>query len=62
MKVDITLEDFPNDRANCGNCTRRGGACARTKNDKRVHNGCLYGIGGEVTGVIYRCPHYTGAF
>ena len=60
MKVDITLDDFPQDRANCGNCTRKGGACVRSKNNKTQHNGNLYGFNSEVTGVIYRCVNYTG--
>lgn len=61
MNVQITLEDFPQDRANCGNCTRNGGACARSKGDKTIHNGNIYGHG-EVCGVIYKCVHYTGRF
>lgn len=61
MNVQITLEDFPQDRANCGNCTRNGGACARSKNDKTIHNGNIYN-NGEACGVIYKCVHYTGRF
>ena len=61
MKVPpIQLEDFPADKANCGNCTRMGGACPRQKSNKRQHNGNLYGFNGEVAGVIYCCPNYTG--
>ena len=63
MKVPIpTLEDFPVDRANCGNCTRKGGYCPRNKSNKQQHNGLLYGFNKEVTGIIYRCINYTGAF
>lgn len=62
MRVLITLEDFPQDSANCGNCTRKGGACERTKNNKQQHNGYRFGIGGEPTGIIYRCPNYTGRY
>ena len=47
MRVLLTLEDFPQDSANCGNCTRKGGACERTKNNKQQHNGYLFGIGGD---------------
>lgn len=61
MNVQITLDDFPQDRANCGNCTRKGGACARSKSDKTIHNGNIYNHG-EVSGVIYKCIHYTGRF
>lgn len=62
MNVQITLDDLPQDRANCGNCTRKGGACARSVNNKTQHNGYLYGIGGEPTGIIYCCPNYTGRY
>ncbi len=63
MKIPIpTLEDFPSDRANCGNCTRKGGSCPRSKNNKQQHNGLLYGLNGEVSGIIYRCLNYTGPF
>ena len=63
MKVPpIQLEDFHADKANCGNCTRRGGACPRQKSNKRQHNGNLYGFNGEISGVIYCCPNYTGKY
>ena len=62
MNVQLTLEDFPQDRANCGNCTRKGGACARSKSDKTIHNGNIFGKNGEVSGVIYKCVHYTGKY
>ena len=62
MKVLITLEDFPQDEENCGNCTRKGGACERSRNNKTQHNGVLYGINGEPTGIIYKCVHYTGKY
>ena len=29
-------------------------------NNKNQHNGLLYGTNKEVTGIIYRCPNYTG--
>ena len=61
MNVQLTLEDLPQDRANCGNCTRKGGSCARTKSDKTIHNGNIYNHG-EVSGVIYKCVHYTGKY
>lgn len=62
MKIPIpTIDDFPSDRANCGNCTRKGGVCARSKSKQR-HNGLLMGYAGEVTGIIYCCPSYTGPY
>ena len=63
MKIStITLEDFKDDKANCGNCTRKGGACPRNKSNKQIHNGNIFGFNGEVVGIIYCCPNYTGAF
>lgn len=62
MKTIITLDDFPSNEANCGNCTRKGGGCLRSKSDKTIHNGYMYGIGGDPSGIIYRCPHYTGPY
>ena len=58
----LRLEDFPADNANCGNCTRRGWACPRQKSNKKQHNGNFYGFNGEVSGVIYCCPNYTGKY
>ena len=55
-------KNFPADKANCGNCTRKGGSCPRQKSNKRQHNGNLYGFNGEVSGVIYCCPNYTGKY
>lgn len=57
-----TLDDFPIDRKNCGNCTRKGVSCPRTKSDKTIHNGYLFNTCGEVSGIIYCCPHYTGIY
>ena len=62
MKIIPTIDDFPSDRPNCDNCTRKGGPCPRSKNNKQVHNGLLHGFNKEVTGIIYRCPNYTGPF
>lgn len=64
MKIPIpTLDDFPSDKANCGNCTRQGGGCPRNRNNKnKQHNGLLYGYDAEVTGIIYKCPNYTGVY
>ena len=62
MKVLLTLDDLPQDRANCATCTRKGGACLREKKDKRVHNGYIYGLTGEPTGFIAGCSHYTGKY
>ena len=58
----IALEDFPSDKKNCGNCTRKSGICPRTKSDKTQHNGYLFSQCGELSGIIYCCPHYTGIY
>lgn len=59
MNVPLELEDFPQDRPNCGNCTRRGGPCARS--EKQFPNGHIKNSQtGEICGIIYRCPNYTG--
>lgn len=56
-----TIEDFPADKANCGNCTRKGGACARS--EKRYPNGYLKNsLTREIGGIIYCCQNYTGRF
>ena len=61
MSTLLTMDDFPSDRKNCGNCTRKGGACPR--NEKRHPNGYVMNQGTkEVGGVIYCCPNYTGRF
>ena len=63
MKIPIpSMGDFPSGRPNCGNCTQSRSFCPRTKSNKQQHNGMLYGWNGEVTGIIYRCPHYTGPY
>lgn len=48
-----TIDDFPHDRANCGNCTRKGGACPRNKSNKQ-HNGLLFGYNKEIAGNTIR--------
>ena len=54
-----TIDDFPADKPNCGNCTRKGGACARS--EKRYPNGYVKSsVTGEISGIIYRCAHWTG--
>ena len=61
MNYIPTLEDFPHDKANCGNCTRKGGGCARR--EKQFPNGYIKNsLTGEIGGIIYSCPHYTGPF
>jgi len=61
MKVELTLEDFPSDKKNCGNCTRKAGVCPRRK--KSNQNGyVMNSVTGEVGGIIYCCPNYTGHF
>lgn len=63
MRADLTLEDFPSDRASCATCTRTGGVCPRNNQNKnKQHNGILYGIANEPAGIIYRCTHYTGKY
>lgn len=61
MRVIPSIEDLPRDKANCGNCTRKGGSCPRSRNDKTQHNGLFY-RNGEVVGMIAGCPNYTGPF
>lgn len=58
----MTIDDFPDDRPNCGNCTRQGGVCPRTSKNKQIHNGIIFGATGQPAGIIYGCPHYTGRF
>ena len=59
----LTLEDFPPNKKNCATCTRKGGACERSKNNKQQHNGYIYSpINKEPSGIIYCCPNYTGPF
>lgn len=59
--IVTTLEDLPHDKKNCGNCTRRGGACARTQ--KQYPNGYIKNSStGEIGGMIACCQHYTGPF
>ena len=61
MNVLLTIDDFPSDSKNCGNCTRKGGVYPR--NSKRHPNGyVMNSVTGEVGGVIYCCPNYTGRF
>ena len=55
MKVQLTIEDFPDDRKNCGNCTRKAGICPRRK--KSNPNGyVMNSVTGEVIGNIYDNP------
>lgn len=65
MKRDLipTIEDLPTNKANCATCTRKGGDCARNKDIKNhQHNGLLYGLNGDIVGMIVRCVNYTGPF
>lgn len=62
MKAPVpTLDDFPSDRPNCGNCKQSRAICPRAKSNKQVHNGLIYRYG-EAQAIIYRCPHYEGVF
>lgn len=58
----IMLEDFPDDKKNCGNCTRKSGVCPRSRADKNVWHGYLFNLCNELSGIIYCCPHYTGIY
>lgn len=61
MNEQITIDDFPSDRANCATCTRKGGGCPRR--EKRYPNGYVKSsVNGDYTGIIYRCPNYTGPY
>lgn len=61
MATHITIDDFPADKPNCGNCTYRGAGCARAKKahpNGMVKNSCT----GNYDGVIYLCTFYEGKF
>ena len=61
MSTLLTMDDFRPDKKNCVNCTRKCGACPR--NSKRHPNGyVMNSVTGEIGGVIYCCPNYTGRF
>lgn len=61
MSTLLTMDDFRPDRKNCGNCTRKAGACPRKS--KRHPNGyVMNSVTGDIGGVIYCCPNYTGRF
>lgn len=60
MRSIISIEDFSSTEPNCGNCTRRGGFCERSRVQKNIVNGFITGLTGECGGLIYRCIHYTG--
>lgn len=61
MGVLPTIEDFPFNKRNCGNCTRKSGVCPRNK--KKYPNGYVMNSAtGEIGGIIYCCPDYTGPF
>lgn len=61
MIVIPTMDDFPGDRPNCGNCTQSRSLCPRAKTNKQIHNGVMY-AGSEPRGIIYRCVHYKGKY
>ena len=62
MNIPIpTLDDFPTDRANCGNCKQSRSICPRAKSNNTQHNGLIY-RNSEVQGIIYLCPNYKGPF
>ena len=55
------LSNF-SDEANCATCTRKGGPCPRSET-KRYPNGYVVsGVTRAVSGIIYKCPHYTGPY
>lgn len=58
-----TLDDLPQDKANCATCTRQGGICQRGKENKKTPNGYIRNSAtGEICGMIASCLHYTGPF
>ena len=63
MEAMMTLDDFPSNKKNCATCTRKGGGCERSKNNKQQHNGILYNQDTKLpSGIIYCCIHYTGPY
>ena len=61
MEVLYTIGDMPGDKRNCGNCTRKGGACPRS--EKKHPNGyVMNSVTNEIGGIICCCPNYTGRF
>lgn len=61
MNVLLTIEDFPADKKNCGNCTRKDGVCPR-KSKQNPNGYVMNSVTGEIGGIIYCCPNYTGKF
>lgn len=63
MKVEMTMDDFQQDKANCATCERQDASCPRAKWRKDHHNGYIKNSQtGDVGGIIYCCPHYTGIY
>lgn len=63
MKVEMTMDDFQQDKANCATCERQDASCPRAKWRKDHHNGYIRNsLTNEVAGIIYCCPHYDGKF
>ena len=56
--IKYTIDDLPNDRPNCGNCTYRGTGCARAT--ARLKDGVRNSCTGNVDGYVYRCVNYQG--
>lgn len=66
MKVDLTINDFPSNKANCATCTQKSTLfCVRNRRSKTFGNRAGYvknDSTGSYDGVIYRCPNYQGPF
>ena len=61
MNVNLTIDDLPNDRASCANCTYNGPMCERKKKqfpDGHVKNS----VTGQIAGIISLCVNYKGRF
>lgn len=57
----LTLDDLPQNEANCATCTRQAGICPRQ--EKRHPNGLIKNSQtGEIGGMISYCPNYTGPY
>ena len=61
MNVRITVDDFPQNEANCLTCEQRYGIfCERNK--YKATKGYFKSAIGEIGGIIYRCVNYVGRY
>lgn len=57
----LTIDDFPQDKANCATCTQKMRMlCEREKH--KADKGTIKGPNGNISGVIYRCVNYEGKY